>query len=130
MFWQWCVADGEEGAAAFGVPGLAGAVPVSADDVVDDDDTVAEVEAGDECDVAALATARLLPSPTPSAPIPTAVAMMIRPSLVFNVSASKEGWVMILSTRTPALAAACLRRQSPCRMKSLRSVPTHQQSAP
>jgi hypothetical protein len=70
MFGQWCVADGEGVAAA--------------DDV---EDEVVDVT-GDECDVAALATAREPPKPTLSAPAPTPVAMMILPSLVFNVSVS------------------------------------------
>jgi hypothetical protein len=70
MFGQWCVADGE-GVAAAG----------------DVEDKVVDV-AGDECDVAALATATEPPKPAPSAPAPTAVAMMILPSLVFNVSVS------------------------------------------
>jgi hypothetical protein len=51
-----------------------------------DDDDVAE----DVCVVAALATAMLAPKPTPSAPAPIAVPIMILPSLVFNVSASSR----------------------------------------
>ena len=39
---------------------------------------------------AALATAMLAPNPTPSAPAPIAVPIMILPSLVFNVSASSR----------------------------------------
>ena len=70
-FGQWCVADGE------GVAVVAGDVE---DEVVD--------VAGDECEVAPLATAREPPKPTPSAPAQTAVVMMILPSLVFNVSVS------------------------------------------
>ncbi len=72
MFGQWCVADGE------------GVAAVVAGDV---EDEVVDVT-GDEFDVAALATAREPPKPTPSAPAPTAVAMMILPGLVFNVSVS------------------------------------------
>jgi hypothetical protein len=74
MFGQWCVADGEGVAAV-----VAGDVEVEVE-LVD--------VAGDERDVAALATAREPPKPTPSSPAPTAVAMMILPSLVFNVSVS------------------------------------------
>ena len=69
---QWCVAGGE------------GVAAVVAGDV---EDEVVDV-AGDECDVAALATAREPAKPTPSAPAPTAVAMMILPRLVFTVSVS------------------------------------------
>ena len=69
------MADGA-GVAAAALPELAEFVLA----VVDD--------AGAVCDVAALATARLPPSPAPSATAPTAVVMMIRPSLVCNVSAS------------------------------------------
>ena len=69
-----CVADGAGVAAA--------AFPESAELVL------AVVDDGAACDVAALATARLPPSPAPSATAPTAVVMMIRPSLVCNVSAS------------------------------------------
>jgi hypothetical protein len=71
MSGQWCVADG------------AGVAAVVAGDVEDEVDI-----AGDECDVAALATAREPPKPAPSAPAPTAVAMMTLPSLVFTVSVS------------------------------------------
>jgi hypothetical protein len=56
------------------------------EDVVDVVDEV--VDDGAEWLVAALATARLPPKPTPSAPAPTAVPIMILPSVVFNVSAS------------------------------------------
>ena len=69
------VADGEGVAAVFADPVFA-AVVVPWD--------VAEVV----CVVAALATARLAPNPTPNAPIPTAAPIMILPRLVFNVSAS------------------------------------------
>jgi hypothetical protein len=85
MFWHWwagfCVADGE-GVAAAGLadPALTDVVAGVEDDVVD-----AEVVG---CDVAALATAMLAPNPTPSAAAPTALPMMILPSLAFNVSAS------------------------------------------
>jgi hypothetical protein len=72
LFGQWCVADGE------------GVAAVVAGDV---EDEVVDVT-GDEFDVEALATAREPPKPTPSAPAPTAVAMMILPSLVFIVSVS------------------------------------------
>jgi hypothetical protein len=86
MFGQLCVADGEGVAAVLADPALLAVVPAVDDDVVDD---VAGVEV-DECPVAALATARVPPNPTPSAPAPTAVAIMIVPSLVFNVSASSR----------------------------------------
>jgi hypothetical protein len=105
------VADGVGVAAVPAVPALAAVVPV-----VDEDVDV--VDAGvDEWVVAALATARLPPSPTPSAPTPTAVAMMILPSLVVNVSASSrlgDG----PGLRTPVLAAASLQRCSAGRMKA------------
>jgi hypothetical protein len=85
MFGHLCVdEDGDGVAAALAGPELADIVPV----FDDDEDTLDDVDAGEECDVAALATARLLPSPTPRAPVPTAVATMIRLSLVFNVPAS------------------------------------------
>src|SRR5580704_6938668 len=72
MFWQWCVAlcvaEGEGVAAVAADPLLAAVVP--------DDDDVEVVDAGvDELLVAALATAMLTPSPTPSAPAPTAAAL-------------------------------------------------------
>jgi len=80
MFWQLCVglldADGEGVAAVLADPALAAVVVADPDDV------------DDVCVVAALATARLPPSPTPSAPAPIALARIILPSLVFNVSAS------------------------------------------
>jgi hypothetical protein len=72
-----CVADGA-GVAATTLPESAELVLA----VVDD--------AGAVCDVTALATARLPPSPAPSATAPTAVAMMARPSLVCNVGASSR----------------------------------------
>jgi hypothetical protein len=87
MFGQLCVAlceaDGEGLAVADAA--LAAVVPV-VDDVVDVVDDV--VDDGVEWVVAALATAMLAPNPTPSAPAPTAVPIMILPSLDFNVSAS------------------------------------------
>jgi hypothetical protein len=82
MFGQLCegavlgVADGEGAAAVVADPFFAAVVVVPWD--------VAEVV----CVVAALATARLAPNPTPSAPAPTAAPIMILPRLVFNVSAS------------------------------------------
>ena len=82
MFGQLCegaalgVADGEGVAAVFADPALT-AVVVMPREV-----------AGVVCVVAALATARLAPSPAPSAPAPTAAPMMILPRLAFNVSAS------------------------------------------
>lgn len=87
MFWQLWVgladADDEGVAAAAADPALTAVVAARDDDDVDD---VTEVE----CVVAALATARLPPSPTPSAPAPIAVLRIILPSLVFNVSASSR----------------------------------------
>ena len=86
MFGQLCVAlfeaDGEGLAVADAA--LAAVVPV-VDEVVDVDDVVDD---GEEWLVAALATAMLPPNPTPSAPAPTAVPIMILPSLDFNLSAS------------------------------------------
>ena len=78
-----CEADGEGVAVADAA--LAAVVPV-VDEVVDVVDDV--VDDGEEWLVAALATAMLPPNPTPSAPAPTAVPIMILPSLDFNVSAS------------------------------------------
>jgi hypothetical protein len=116
MFGQLCVAlceaDGEGLAAADAA--LAAVVPV-VDEIVDVVDDV--VDDGEEWLVAALATARLPPNPTPSAPAPTAVPIMILPSLDFNVSASC-GRVMVLVHRTPAGAAATLQRYSAGGMKS------------
>jgi hypothetical protein len=103
-----CVPDGAGVAAVPADPALAAVVPVADDDV----------DAGvDEWVVAALAAARLPPNPTPSAPAPTAVAMMILPSLVVNVSASSR-WSDGPGLRTPTLAAASLQRCSADRMKS------------
>ena len=89
MFGQLCVAlceaDGEGLAVADAA--LAAIVPV-VDDVVDVVDDV--VDDGVEWVVAALATAMLAPNPTPRAPAPTAVPIMILPSLDFNVSASSR----------------------------------------
>jgi hypothetical protein len=82
MFWQLCVglleADGDGVVAVLADPALAAVVAAPDDDDVDD---VTE----DVCVVAALATARLPPSPAPSAPAPIAVVRAILPSLVFNV---------------------------------------------
>jgi hypothetical protein len=112
MFWQWCVAlceaDGEGLAVADAA--LAAVVPVV--DVVDD-----VVDDGVEWVVAALATARLPPNPTPSAPAPTAAPIMILPSLDFNVSASSRSGDGP-AHRTPARAAAALQRHSAGGMKS------------
>jgi hypothetical protein len=108
-----CVADGLGVAAVFADPLLAAVVP-DVDDEVDDD----VVEAGvDELLVAALATAMLAPNPTPSAPAPTAVPMMILLIRDFNVPASSrlgDG----PGPRTPTLAAAELQRCSVRGMKS------------
>jgi hypothetical protein len=82
MFWQWCVAlcvaEGEGVAAVAADPLLAAVVP---------DDDVVDAGVG-ELLVAALATAMLTPSPTPSAPAPTADAIMILPRLDLTVSSS------------------------------------------
>jgi len=77
QLWVECVADGA-GVAAATLPEPAELVLA----VVDD--------AGAACDVAALATARLPPSPAPSATAPTPAVMMIRLSLVCNVPASSR----------------------------------------
>ena len=85
MFWQLCV-----GFAVDDAEGVALAVledPALVAVVADVEDEVDDVVVA-ECEVAALATAMLAPKPTPSAPAPTTVPMMILPSLVFNVSAS------------------------------------------
>ena len=87
MFWQLCVALGEadgEGVAVLADAALTDVVPEVAEvvDVFADNVVVAEWL------VAALATARLPPNPTPSAPAPTAVPTMILPSRALNVSAS------------------------------------------
>ena len=76
---------------------LAATVPEVDDAVVDEVDDV--VDAGvDEWLVAALATAMLPPSPTPSAPAPTAVPMMMVPSLDLTVFSS---WSGVLDTGDP-----------------------------
>ena len=90
MFWQLCVALGEadgEGVAAVAADPLLVAVVPDPDDDVDDVDEVVDTGV-DEVLVAALATAMLKPSPTPSAPAPTAAAIMIFPRLDLNVSSS------------------------------------------
>jgi hypothetical protein len=83
LFGQLCVAEGEGVGAVLADPEPAAVVPDAGGEVSED-----------EGEVAALATARLAPNPAPSAPAPTAVTMMILPSLVLNVSASLgRGWV-------------------------------------
>jgi hypothetical protein len=104
-----CVADGvgEGVAALLADPALTAVVLAP-----DDEDDVAE----DVWVVAAPATAMLAPNPTPSAPAPIAVPIMILPSLVFNVSASLwsgDG----PAPRTPAQTADFLQRRSANRMK-------------
>jgi hypothetical protein len=103
MFWQLCVglleADGD------GVAAVLADLALTAVVAAPDDDDAAE----DVCAVAALATARLPPSPTPSAPAPIAVVIAILPSLVFNVSASSRSglWPCAQNTRAGcALTAA------------------------
>ena len=87
MFVQWCVGfgvdDAEGVAAVLADPALTAVVADVEDDDVDDVGVAV-------CVVAALATAMLAPRPTPRAPRPTAVLIMILPSLVFNWSASKR----------------------------------------
>lgn len=103
-----CVTDG----AGDGVAALLAEPALTAVALAPDDDDVAE----DVCVVAALATAMLAPNPTPSAPAPIAVPIMILPSLVFNVSASsRSGDGPAL--RTPAQIADFLQRCSPNRMR-------------
>ena len=110
MCWQLCVAlgvaDGEGVAAVLADPALTAVVAVP------DEFDVVEVV----CVVAALATAMLAPNPTPSAPAPIAVPMMILPSLVFNVSASSRSGDGP-GPRTPAQAADILQRCSADGMK-------------
>jgi hypothetical protein len=72
QLWVECVADGA-GVAAATLPESAELVLAVVDDVA-------------PCDVAALATARLPPSPAPSATAPTPAVMMIRLSLVCTVT--------------------------------------------
>ena len=86
MFGQLCVADAD-GVAAGAAEVLPDAVVPDADDDVD-----AVVDVGvDECIVAALATARLPPNPTPSAPAATAVPIMSFPRLDFTMSSCWPG---------------------------------------
>jgi hypothetical protein len=103
------VADAEGVAAGLADPALTAVVFVP-EDV--DDDVVAEVE----CVVAALATARLPPNPTPSAPAPIAVPIISLRIPVCTVSASlRSGDGPRL--RTLALAADFLRQYSVISMK-------------
>lgn len=107
MFGQLCVALFEaEGEGLAVLDTALSAVVPEVEAVVDVVDEV--VDDGVEWLVAALATARLPPNPTPSAPAPTAVPIMILPSLDLNVIASSrsgEG----PAHRTPTLALAELR---------------------
>ena len=107
MFGQLCVALLE--AEGEGLAVLDAALPAVVPEVEAVVDVVDEVvDDGVEWLVAALATARLPPNPTPSAPAPTAVPIMILPSLDLNVIASSrsgEG----PAHRTPTLALAELR---------------------
>lgn len=110
MFGQLCVALAEaEGEGLAVLDAALPAVVPEVEAVVDVVDVVDEVvDDGVEWLVAALATARLPPNPTPSAPAPTAVPIMILPSLDLNVIASSrsgEG----PAHRTPTLALAELR---------------------
>ena len=99
----------DEGA---GVAALLGDPALTAVVLAPDDDVAEDV-----CVVAALATAMLAPNPTPSAPAPIAVPIMILPSVVFNVSASSRSGGGP-AHRTPAQTADLLERRSPNRMKS------------
>jgi hypothetical protein len=104
-----CVADGAgEGVAALLADPALTAVVLAPDD----EDDVAE----DVWVVAAPATAMLAPNPTPSAPAPIAVPIMILPSLVFNVSASLRSGDGP-APRTLAQTADLLQRGSANRMK-------------
>ena len=93
---------------------LAATVPEVDDAVVDEVDDV--VDAGvDEWLVAALATAMLPPIPTPSAPAPTAVPMMMVPSLDLTVFSSWSGWSWTQETQAGcgrAAARLCRRYES------------------
>ncbi|GEM_PF-926788 len=112
MFGQLCVALWVADGAGEGVDALLADPALTAVVLAPDDDDVAE----DVCVVAALATAMLAPNPTPSAPAPIAVPIMILPSLVFNVSASSRSSDGP-APRTPAQTADFLQRYSPNRMK-------------
>ena len=107
MFGQLCVALLEaEGEGRAVLDAALPAVVPEVEAVVDVVDEV--VDDGVEWLVVALATAMLPPNPTPSALAPTAVPIMILPSLDLNVIASSrsgEG----PGARTPALALAELR---------------------
>jgi hypothetical protein len=82
------VADADGAAAVLADPVLVAVVPDVEDEVVDD---VVDADV-DEWLVAALATAMLPPKPTPSAPAPTAVPMMIFPTLDLTCPPPR-GWV-------------------------------------
>ena len=116
MFWQLCVAFFE--AEGEGVAELAGAALTAVVAVVDDVvDVFVDGVVVAEWLVAALATARLPPNPTPSAPAPTAVPIAIFPSLDLTVSASSwsgDG----PEHRTPAQVAAALEPDSDGGMRS------------
>lgn len=108
------VADAEGAAAVLADPVLVAVVPDVEDEVVDD---VVDADV-DGWLVAALATAMLPPNPTPSAPAPTAVPMMIFPTLDLTCPPPR-GWVCVgPGLRTPTLAAAVLQRCSVRGMKS------------
>ena len=112
MFGQLCVALGVAFADDDGVAAGLADPALTAVVLVPDDDVVAEVA----CVVEALATARLPPNPTPSAPAPIAVPIITLLSRVFNVPASlRSGDGPRLMT--PALAADFLRQYSTDDMK-------------
>jgi hypothetical protein len=97
------VAEAEGAAAVLADPVFAAVVPDAGDEVVDD---VVDADV-DEWLVAALATARLPPNPTPSAPAPTAVPMMIFPTLDLTCLPPSD-WVLVLDSGHPRwLRAYC-----------------------
>jgi hypothetical protein len=89
------VADADGVAAVLADPLFAAVIPDVEDEVVD----VVDAEV-DGWLVAALATARLPPNPTPSAPAPTAVPMMIFPTLDLTCPPPR-GWVLVLDSGHP-----------------------------
>jgi|HubBroStandDraft_4_1064222.scaffolds.fasta_scaffold108371_2 hypothetical protein len=90
------VADAEGVAAVLADPVFAAVLSDVEDEVVDD---VVDADV-DEWLVAALATAMLPPNPTPSAPAPTAVPMMIFPTLDLTCPPPR-GSVLVLDSGHP-----------------------------
>jgi hypothetical protein len=108
MFGQLWVALCEAEGEGVAVPVLAGAAFAAVVPVVEDVVDVVDVvdDAGVEWLVVALATAMLPPNPTPSAPAPTAVPIMILPSLDLNmIASSRSGEGPVHRTPTPAMTA-------------------------